>query len=94
MHSDSRVFSLDRNVTMKAFAKSSTLFNATCGKLFERLIDTVPREVVLSDPIVPYPVKPYQLGLTLVNETSLAFVGYIRVCETLASFLSWIQAHH
>ncbi|KAF7364726.1 Peroxidase [Mycena venus] len=73
-NSDKRIFSSDGNVTMRAFAESPELFRSTCGALFTRMIDTVPRGVQLTEVIAPLPVKPtvsYILdgaNLTLVTE--------------------------
>ncbi|KAL0063921.1 hypothetical protein AAF712_009111 [Marasmius tenuissimus] len=48
-NSDLRIFSSDGNVTMQGLADLDK-FNRTCGELFERMINTVPANVVLSDP--------------------------------------------
>lgn len=79
MHSDSRIFVSDGNVTMKALADSREYFNSQCSALFARMIDTVPREVQLTQPITPYPVKPFGMLLYLMNETALRLEGNIRV---------------
>lgn len=79
MHSDSRIFVSDGNVTMKALADSREYFNSQCSALFARMIDTVPREVQLTQPITSYPVKPFGMLLYLMNETALQLEGNIRV---------------
>lgn len=82
MRSDQRIFGSDGNVTMKAFAKDPALFTAQCGALMERLINTVPKEVTLSEVIVPYPVKPEGLALSVANNDTLSLRGQLRVRES------------
>ncbi|KAJ3994927.1 heme peroxidase [Lentinula boryana] len=48
--SDFRIFSSDGNVTMQSFLSSDT-FSETCGTLIERMINTVPNGVTLTQPI-------------------------------------------
>lgn len=79
MHSDARIFASDRNVTMRALARDPNLFRSRCESLLGRMIDTVPKEVKLSGPITPYPVKPVNFRLTLLNQTSIHLDGQIRV---------------
>ncbi|KAF7301124.1 Peroxidase [Mycena indigotica] len=81
-NSDARIFAADNNVTMKAFAKDATSFQKTCGNLFERMLNTVPKSVQLTDVIDPLPVKPYQLALNLADDGSLELSGYIRIFST------------
>jgi hypothetical protein len=52
MRSDLKLFSKDGNATLKAM-NTPTRFRDRCLTIFERLLDTVPRGVVLSDPVVP-----------------------------------------
>lgn len=80
--SDFRVFSADQNVTMKALA-DPTAFQNTCKTVLQKMIDTVPGDVVLTDPITPYAVKPVDMQLTLNTDgTTLLLSGYIRVRTT------------
>lgn len=83
MRADSRIFGSDGNATMRAFANDATYFSAQCGALMERMINTVPKEITLSEVITPYPVKPEGLSLAIVNETALKLEGQIRVCHAL-----------
>jgi hypothetical protein len=47
------------------------------------MIEVVPSGVTLTDPIVPYDVKPYALQLTLLNGgTAVSFTGEIRIRTT------------
>ncbi|KAK1219644.1 hypothetical protein PQX77_017634 [Marasmius sp. AFHP31] len=55
-NSDLRIFSSDGNTTMQGLADPGT-FNRTCGELLERMINTVPANVVLTDVVKPMPFK-------------------------------------
>ena len=80
--SDYRVFNSDGNVTITAMADPAT-FQSTCKALLQQMIEVVPDGVVLTDPIVPYDVKPTALQLTLLSGgTNLGFTGEIRVRTT------------
>lgn len=50
--SDLRIFTSDGNATIRALAPANT-FRSTCFTVFEKMLNTVPRGVVLSEPIVP-----------------------------------------
>ena len=81
-NSDARVFGADGNVTMKAMADPDT-FASTCVTMLQKLIEVVPSNTTLTDPIVPYEVKPTALQLTLLSGGSqLLFEGEIRVRTT------------
>ena len=45
------------------------------------MINTVPKGVTLSEPIVPNVVKPVNITLSLTSDGSLRFSGAIRVCR-------------
>ncbi|KAJ7685789.1 heme peroxidase [Mycena polygramma] len=77
-NSDKRIFASDGNVTMNAFAKSPELFASTCATLFARMLDTVPRDVQLTDVIEPLPVKPANI-VFLLDGDSLKFSGLVRL---------------
>lgn len=81
-NADFVVFNSDKNVTMKTLA-SPTNFTSTCASLLQRMIDVVPSGVALSDPILPYAVKPVDLQLTLNSGgATLLLSGSIRVRTT------------
>lgn len=81
-NSDGRVFAADGNVTMKALTDPDT-FASTCAKMLQKMIEVVPSSVTLTDPIVPYDVKPVALQLTLQSGgDNLLFEGEIRVRTT------------
>ncbi|KAI1763016.1 heme peroxidase [Hypoxylon sp. FL1150] len=81
-NADFKVFSYDSNVTITAMAGASE-FNSICATVLQKMIDTVPDGVVLSDPIQPYAVKPVNLQLALNSgATTMQLTGYIRVRTT------------
>ncbi|KAI0884485.1 heme peroxidase [Annulohypoxylon maeteangense] len=81
-NSDFKVFNYDGNVTINAMA-GATDFNTICATVLQKLIDTVPDGVVLSDPIQPYSVKPVDMQLSLNSGAStMQLNGFIRVRTT------------
>lgn len=81
--SDHRVFSVDKNVTIKALA-NPVVFHDRCRVVLQRMIDVVPPTVNLTEPIQPYEIKPVNPQLTLVAPgTTLSFTGEIRVRTTV-----------
>ncbi|KAI1663060.1 heme peroxidase [Daldinia decipiens] len=81
-NADYKVFNYDSNVTVKAMAGAAE-FNSICATVLQKLIDTVPDGVVLSDPIQPYSVKPVDMQLSLNSDPStMQLTGLIRVRTT------------
>ncbi|KAF3065112.1 Ubiquitin-like-specific protease 2 [Daldinia childiae] len=81
-NADYKVFNYDSNVTVKAMAGVAE-FNSICTTVLQKLIDTVPDGVVLSDPIQPYSVKPVDMQLSLNSDPStMQLTGLIRVRTT------------
>lgn len=81
-NADFVVFNSDKNVTMNTLA-SPTNFTSTCASLLQRMIEVVPSGVALTDPILPYAVKPVGLQLTLNSGgATLLLSGSIRVRTT------------
>ncbi|KAJ6553949.1 WSC domain-containing protein [Mycena vulgaris] len=78
-NSDARIFAADSNQTMHAFAQDPHFFSSQCGSLLERMLNTVPKTVQLSEVIEPLPVKPFELVLSLATNGSLVVSGYIRI---------------
>ncbi|KAL8801940.1 MAG: hypothetical protein Q9182_004121 [Xanthomendoza sp. 2 TL-2023] len=77
--SDLLVFSSDDNATITTMTNPTT-FADTCKVLLQKMIDVVPSGVTLTDPIVPYDIKPVALQLTLQGGGSeVQFAGEIRV---------------
>jgi hypothetical protein len=80
--SDARVYSADNNVTITAMADPST-FQQTCARVLQKMIEVVPGGTTLTDPIVPYEVKPVGLQLNIQNDGSnIVFSGEVRIRTT------------
>ncbi|KAI4146104.1 MAG: hypothetical protein L6R39_003588 [Caloplaca ligustica] len=91
--SDLRVFNADGNATITSLADPAT-FASTCQAMLQKMIEVVPSGVTLTDPIVPYDIKPVALQLTLQGGgTEIQFAGEIRVRTTSrpASQISSLQ---
>ena len=76
--SDLRIFGVDGNKTVANMVNPGSYAN-TCSKILQKMIDTVPSGVNLTDIIQPYPVKPSNLQLNVApGGNSLIFSGQIR----------------
>lgn len=75
--SDYRLYISDNNVTMNALV-TETAFDQKCYGLFERMLNTVPASVTLSDVIVPMVWKAIDLLLDLSSDGILTLSGEIR----------------
>ncbi|EFQ96906.1 WSC domain-containing protein 2 [Nannizzia gypsea CBS 118893] len=81
--SDTKVFTADQNVTIKALADQAT-FRTTCARVLQKMIEVVPAGVNLTEPLEPYEVKPSGLQLYLAgNGSTISFTGEIRVRTTV-----------
>ncbi|KAF8189020.1 heme peroxidase [Pholiota molesta] len=80
--SDLRIFSSDGNVTLQSM-NSPAAFNATCAGLLERMINTVPSNVQLTDTIALLPFKVTSAQLT-IQDGQLLFDVLVRVAVTAA----------
>ncbi|KAJ0360624.1 hypothetical protein COL154_007373 [Colletotrichum chrysophilum] len=78
MNSDKRIFGSDGNATMSSLSDPVT-FKSKCTRIFERMIDTVPASVTLTEPLDIVDVKPYVDPPRLQSDGSLLFEGRIRV---------------
>jgi len=77
--SDLRLFNSDNNATISTL-RDPAAYSSTCAKVLQKMIDTVPAGVKLTDPIEVYPVKPSHLQLNvLADGEKLSFSGQIRV---------------
>ncbi|KAF3038337.1 hypothetical protein E8E12_006985 [Didymella heteroderae] len=83
LNSDKRIFGADNNVTMKALASDPKTFQSMCADIFERMIDTVPSTVTLTEPLEPIPLKPYITSFSLTNTTHITLTGRIRLLTGL-----------
>ncbi|PVF92323.1 heme peroxidase [Serendipita vermifera] len=78
-NSDFRIFSSDGNRTIsRQVLGYSEAFKSTCGTLFEKMLNTVPSSVTLSDVIKPIPVKP-KISLALTSDGYIQVSGEVRV---------------
>lgn len=77
--SDFRVFNSDGGDTMRRLASSQDFFLESCAALFQRMIDTVPRVVKLSEPITPIPLKPDNINIAIDTGGTMTITGNIRV---------------
>lgn len=86
VRSDLRLYESDGNATMRALGASKEGFAATCKGLFERMINTVPKEVVLSAVVTPLRVKPvnvsFDIDLSGDPLGRLVFGGSIRILRS------------
>ncbi|KAF1808035.1 WSC domain-containing protein 2, partial [Eremomyces bilateralis CBS 781.70] len=81
-NSDTKVFTIDNNVTITRLANPAQ-FESSCKRILGRMVDTVPPTVTLSAPVEPYEVKPIKPQLTLQDGgVSILFSGEIRVRTT------------
>jgi hypothetical protein len=81
LNSDKRIFAADENVTMKKLANAA-YFKAQCEDVFERMLNLVPGDVMLSEPLEPADVRPDITSYQLKADGSVEFAGYIRVRVT------------
>lgn len=78
LNSDKRIFSSDDNATMRKLADNAH-FKAQCEVLLERMINLVPGDVQLSEPMVPSDIRPYITSYQLTSDGSIEFAGSIRI---------------
>ncbi|PQE10601.1 WSC domain-containing protein [Rutstroemia sp. NJR-2017a WRK4] len=83
--SDLRLYESDGNATMHQLYEQEESFLNTCVPLMQRMVETVPKEVVLSDIISPMAVKPVNATFDFASDGSLVFKGYIRVLAPVGS---------
>ncbi|KAJ7484730.1 L-ascorbate oxidase [Mycena latifolia] len=79
MASDRRVFGSDNNVTMQSMSTAES-FASTCVTIFDKMLNTVPSSVTLSDEIELLPVKVSAVQLT-VGTTQLQFQASVRLVQ-------------
>ncbi|KAF2638855.1 heme peroxidase [Massarina eburnea CBS 473.64] len=78
LNSDKRIFSADGNATMEKLADTK-YFQTRCQDVMTKMIDTVPKDIVLSEPLKAIEVKPYINLLALNSNSTIDFSGYVRV---------------
>lgn len=77
--SDARIFGSDDMAEIKRLASSNDEFLKTCTRLMERMVNTVPRAVKLTEPIQAIAVKPSKLFATINGNGTMTFSGQVRV---------------
>jgi hypothetical protein len=77
--SDLRVFSSDGNVTMQSLANTNN-FASTCQSMLERMINTVPHGVSLTDEIQMIPAKVLDVGFS-IEQNQLLFKASFRLIQ-------------
>ncbi|KAK6587424.1 hypothetical protein PZA11_000714 [Diplocarpon coronariae] len=77
--SDLRLYSSDNNATIKALSQT---FAQTCSALFEKMLNTVPRSVSLSDPVTPQTWKVTNLIYDISDDGSVRIEGLFRYLKT------------
>ncbi|KAF8859171.1 heme peroxidase [Acephala macrosclerotiorum] len=75
--SDLRLYISDSNATMQSISEEAA-FQSACNTLFQRMIDTVPATVTLSDPITPMEWKGVDLMLDISSDGVVSISGLIR----------------
>ncbi|KAJ7695493.1 heme peroxidase [Mycena rosella] len=83
MASDRRVFGADNNVTMQSMSTADS-FSSTCVTIFDKMLNTVPSSVTLTDEIALLPVKVSAVQLT-VGTTQMQFQASVRIIQSSTS---------
>ncbi|KAF8142984.1 heme peroxidase [Mycena galopus ATCC 62051] len=78
--SDLCIFSSDGNVTMQSMASTDS-FNQICANLIERMLNTVPSTVTLTDTIEPINFKVWNTML-FPQGGSLAFLATLKIIDS------------
>ena len=77
--SDHRIFTADGGNLISRMAKDNDFYLETCTNLLERMINTVPKEVQLTEVITPIPTKPDFINVKLNEDGTFFISGEIRV---------------
>src|SRR3569833_798968 len=86
--SDFRIFTADGGDTIRKMAASSDDFMSTCQGLLERMLNTVPSGVKLTDIIKPIRIKPTLLETILMPEPmAMTIWGSVRVSSLSDNYL-------
>ncbi|KAJ9612204.1 hypothetical protein H2200_003801 [Cladophialophora chaetospira] len=77
--SDGRLFGLNNRQIVSPMADPNN-YATTCATVLAKMVNTVPRGVVLSDVIAPYELKPSNLQLNVAPDgQNLEFTGELRI---------------
>ncbi|KAH8900679.1 heme peroxidase [Thozetella sp. PMI_491] len=82
--SDLRLYASDSNATLAAMTEDA-IFRQKCYTIFERMINTVPSTVTLSDPVTPLTWKAVDVALDVDSAGTVSVSGMIRnLCTDVA----------
>jgi hypothetical protein len=81
--SDLRLYASDNNATMIALKNEGAGFMEICADLLKRMVETIPKSVVLGNVVEVMNIKPVNVTLDFDNAGDLVFIGSIRVCFLL-----------
>ncbi|KAL7943661.1 heme peroxidase [Trichoderma barbatum] len=81
--SDFRIFNADGGDMISRMAESQAFFSQTCANLFERMINTVPRSVTLTDVLQPLQVKPRKWSIAVNDDETLTLSLSLRIVDAL-----------
>ncbi|KAJ7096699.1 L-ascorbate oxidase [Mycena belliarum] len=83
MASDRRIFGSDNNATMQSMATPES-FSSTCVKIIDKMLNTVPSTVTLTDEITLLPVKVSAVQLTLAG-SQMQFQASVRLIQSTST---------
>ncbi|EUC45334.1 hypothetical protein COCMIDRAFT_36911 [Bipolaris oryzae ATCC 44560] len=78
LNSDKRIFASDDNKTMRKLADPA-YFKSQCEGAFARMLDLVPGDVTLTEPLQPTEIKPYPTKYEINKDGGVDFSVRIRV---------------
>ncbi|KAJ5023918.1 heme peroxidase [Bipolaris maydis] len=78
LNSDKRIFASDDNKTMRKLADPA-YFKSQCEDVFSRMIDLVPGDVTLTEPLQPAEIRPYIAKYEINNDGGVDLSAHIRV---------------
>lgn len=79
--SDFRIFNSDGGALIRQIAESNDFYLSTCKPLLERMVNTVPHGVKLSEPIAPIRVKPRVLDVQILPNATMGITGAVRIID-------------
>ncbi|KAH8668991.1 heme peroxidase [Xylariales sp. PMI_506] len=82
--SDQRIFTSDGGEVIGNMAASNDFFLNTCSSLLERMLNTVPVTVNLSEPILPLEVKPISLYGAVNSNGTITLSGQLRLIDAFS----------
>ena len=88
-NSDFRIFNADGGDMIARMAADNSFFQSTCQRLLERMVNTVPKEVTLTDVISPVDVKPGMLYAAVNDDGTVTYSGHIRVRKWQLHFTTY-----